>query len=121
MCIRDSLSAQGEFHPDLVVLSGLRPGPEAIGAQVALDAGIAVVAVLPWPDPQATLRSADRSAFAELLGRVGDQGRPGSKAPPRAARRRPKLGQPGGWPGPGGDRGRTALSLQHHLTPSTGR
>ena len=91
------LPAQGEFHPDLVVLSGLRPGPEAIGAQVALDAGIAVVAVLPWPDPQATLRSADRSAFAELLGRVADTVVLESKAPSDADGRSQALARRDGW------------------------
>jgi hypothetical protein len=91
------LPAQGEFHPDLVVLSGLRPGPEAIGAQVALDAGIAVVAVLPWPDPQATLRSADRSAFAELLERVADTVVLESKAPSDADGRSQALARRDGW------------------------
>jgi hypothetical protein len=92
------LPAQGEFHPDMVVLSGLRPGPEAIGAQVALDAGIAVVAVLPWPDPQATLRSADRSP-AELLERVADTvvlDRRPRPTPTVAAKR--WLGATAGWP-----------------------
>lgn len=66
------LPAQQEFHPDLVVLLGLRPGPEAMAAEVALEAGLTVVAVLPWPDPQTTLRSADREAFGRLLARVDE-------------------------------------------------
>ena len=91
------LPAQGEFHPDLVVLSGLRPGPEAIAARVALDAGLSVVAVLPWPDPQATLRSADRAAFAELLSRVGDTIVLESKAPTDADGRSQALARRDGW------------------------
>ncbi len=91
------LAAQGEFHPDLVVLSGLRPGPEAIGAQVALDAGLAVVAVLPWPDPQATLRSADRATFAALLAQVADTVVLESKAPTDADGRSQALARRDGW------------------------
>ncbi|MCB1029023.1 MAG: hypothetical protein KDB24_14830, partial [Microthrixaceae bacterium] len=91
------LPAQGEFHPDLVVLSGLRPGPEAIGAEVALDSGLRVVAVLPWPDPQATLRSGDRAAFGSLLARVDDTVVLEAKAPSDADGRRQALARRDGW------------------------
>ena len=47
------LAAQHELHPDLVVLSGLRPGAGEVGALAAVDAGVPLTVVLPYPDPTA--------------------------------------------------------------------
>ena len=91
------LPAQAEFHADLVVLSGLRPGPEGIGAEVAQASGIPVVAILPWPDPHATLRSSDRATFDELLDRAVDTVVLERRAPADAEGRRQALARRDGW------------------------
>ncbi len=57
------IAAQATLHPDLVVLSGLRPGAEELGAAAALDAGVPYVAVLPYPDPVAGWPESARSGF----------------------------------------------------------
>jgi len=56
-----------ELHPDLLVLTGLRPGAEALGGEVADDVGVGWAAVLPWPEPQRSLGAADRRRFDEQL------------------------------------------------------
>ncbi len=57
------LGAQHTLHPDLVVLSGLRPGAEELGAAAAVDAGVPYVAVLPYPDPVAGWPETARAGF----------------------------------------------------------
>ncbi len=47
------LGAQATLHSDLVVLTGLRPGAEHLGALAAADAGVPYAVVLPYPDPVA--------------------------------------------------------------------
>ncbi len=61
------LAAQRELHPDLVVLTGLRPGAEELGARSAGRAGLPYVAVLPYPDPTAGWPEVDAARFAALV------------------------------------------------------
>ena len=61
------LTAQQQLHPDLVVLSGLRPGSEELGARAAAAAHVPFVAVLPYPDPMAGRPESDQAAFARLV------------------------------------------------------
>lgn len=64
--LREILEAKATMHPDLVVVSGLRLGAEMLGAQAARDAGIPLVAVLPFPDPDRPWPAASRRRFADL-------------------------------------------------------
>ena len=57
------LGAQATLHPDLMVLTGLRPGAEHLGALAAADAGVAYAVVLPYPDPTAGWPEAERTWF----------------------------------------------------------
>ncbi len=61
------IEAQAELHPDLVVLSGLRPGAEELGAAVASASGVPMVAVLPYPDPTSGWPERERARFADAL------------------------------------------------------
>ncbi|HPU40368.1 MAG TPA: ribonuclease H [Microthrixaceae bacterium] len=65
--LAEILSAQQQLHPDLVVLSGLRPGSEELGARAAAVADVPFVAVLPYPDPMAGRPESDQAAFARLV------------------------------------------------------
>lgn len=64
--LAELMAAHHQMHPDLVVLTGLRPGAEALAGEAATDAGVEWVAVLPWPDPQAHMAPADRDRFLSL-------------------------------------------------------
>jgi uncharacterized phage-like protein YoqJ len=57
------LGAQATLHPDLVVLTGLRPGAEHLGALAAQDAGVPYAVVLPYPDPASGWPEHDRVWF----------------------------------------------------------
>lgn len=57
------LGAQATLHADLVVLSGLRPGAEHLGALAAADAGVPYAVVLPYPDPVAGWPEDQRAWF----------------------------------------------------------
>jgi hypothetical protein len=57
------LGAQATLHPDLVVLTGLRPGAEHLGALAAADAGVPYAVVLPYPDPTSGWPEDQRSWF----------------------------------------------------------
>lgn len=64
------LTAQHRLDPDLVVVSGLRLGAEQLGAEAALEAGLPLVAVLPYPDPDSRWPTDSRRRFAELVSRA---------------------------------------------------
>jgi ribonuclease HI len=91
------LQAQRELHPDLVVVSGLRPGAEEIGARAALEAGVPLVVVLPYPDPTAGWRAADRQRFDDTCARASDVVTLERKRPTDADSRRAALGRRDGW------------------------
>lgn len=61
------LEAHRELHGDLVVLTGLRPGAEVIGARAAVSADIPYVVVLPYPDPMRGRPEVDCAAFQAHL------------------------------------------------------
>lgn len=65
--LAEILEAQRSLHPELVVLTGLRPGSEELGARAAARADVPYVAVLPYPDPMAERPEADQAAFARLV------------------------------------------------------
>lgn len=61
---------EAELHPDLVVMTGLRPGAEMLAAEAAVRADVPYVAILPFPDPDSRLQPPARRRFADLLGRA---------------------------------------------------
>lgn len=91
------LEAQREVHPDLVVLSGLRPGAEELGALAALDAGVPLVVVLPYPDPAAGWSGPARARFEEACARARDVVVLESTAPADPEGRRAALARRDGW------------------------
>ncbi len=70
--IREILEAKLQLHDDLVVVSGLRLGAEMLGAEAAYAAGVPVVAVLPYPDPEAPWPAESRTRFRALRDRASD-------------------------------------------------
>lgn len=66
--LAEILRAKQQMHEDLVVLTGLRLGAEQLGAAAAQEAGVPVVAVLPYPDPQAVWPEQSQVRFGELIG-----------------------------------------------------
>lgn len=75
------VNLDGHLH----VVSGLRLGAEQLGAAAALDRGIPLVVVLPFPDPDAPWPPASRARFADLVAAATtvvtlDRKRPASNA-----------------------------------------
>ena len=70
--IREILEATHELHDDLVVVSGLRLGAETLGAEAACEAGVPVVVVLPYPDPESVWPSAAQARFRALRDQATD-------------------------------------------------
>jgi ribonuclease HI/uncharacterized phage-like protein YoqJ len=66
--LREIIEAKVELHDGaLSVVSGLRLGAEMLGAEAAVQAGASLVAVLPFPDPDAKWPAASRKRFATLV------------------------------------------------------
>ncbi|MGY6499753.1 MAG: RNase H family protein [Acidimicrobiales bacterium] len=61
------LAARLTMDPDLVVVSGLRLGAEQLGAEAAVELGVPLVAVLPYPEPQSRWSAPARRHFDELV------------------------------------------------------
>ena len=64
------IDAQAQIHPDLVVVSGLRPGAELLAAEAAIRADVPYAAVIAFPDQDRNLTAAARSRFVDLKGRA---------------------------------------------------
>ncbi|MEX0768663.1 MAG: RNase H family protein [Microthrixaceae bacterium] len=91
------LRAQAKLRPDLVVLTGLRPGAEQIAAEAATDAGIPYVVVLPYPDPAANWLEQTRSMFQAACEHARSVVTLEKKLPADAAAKRAALGRRDGW------------------------
>jgi uncharacterized phage-like protein YoqJ len=65
--LTEILGAKTALHPDLVVLTGLNLGAETLAAEAASAAGVAYIAVLPFPEPDGRWPAATRARFRELL------------------------------------------------------
>jgi uncharacterized phage-like protein YoqJ len=74
--VRDRLQrifeAKAAIADDLVVVSGLRLGAEMLGAEAALAAGLPLVAVLPYPEPQSVWPAASQARFRDLIDAARD-------------------------------------------------
>jgi hypothetical protein len=91
------IGAQATLHPDLVVLTGLRPGAEELGALAASDAGVPYVVVLPYPDPTAGWPERERAGFAAHLERAADTVVLERTRPADGPGRRAALARRDGW------------------------
>ncbi len=69
MRIADLLEEQRQAHPGIVVMSGLRRGVEELGADVALEFGLPVHSVLPFPGAESSWPEADRRRFVDQVHR----------------------------------------------------
>jgi ribonuclease HI len=61
------ITAKHALHADLAVVSGMRLGAEQLGAEAAIEAGVPLVAVLPYPSPESVWPKAAQAHFHELL------------------------------------------------------
>jgi ribonuclease HI len=68
--LTEILTAKYQLHPDLHVVSGLGLGAETLAAEAALDAGVPLVAVQPFPEPDSVWPRASRDHYARLLDRA---------------------------------------------------
>jgi ribonuclease HI/uncharacterized phage-like protein YoqJ len=84
--LEEILRAKLTMHPDLQVLSGMGLGAEQLGAEAALAVGAGLVAVLPFPDPDAKWPATSRQRYRDLVDRAQAQVLLQTKAPdsPRA-------------------------------------
>jgi ribonuclease HI/uncharacterized phage-like protein YoqJ len=64
--LSEIIAAKAEIEPDLVVMTGLRLGVEQLAAEAAIEAGVAFVAILPYPEPDRVWSAPLRARFAEL-------------------------------------------------------
>ena len=62
----DIFDAKAVIIDDLVVVSGLRLGAEMLGAEAALDVGLPLVVVLPYPEPESVWPAASQQRFRGL-------------------------------------------------------
>lgn len=95
--IAEIVAAQQVLHPDLVVLTGLRPGSETVGALAARAASVPYVAILPYPDPMAGRPEVDQAAFQRLLDGARDVVTLERKRPVDLEGRRSSLQRRDGW------------------------
>jgi len=95
--IAEIVAAQQVLHPDLVVLTGLRPGSETVGALAARAASVPYVAILPYPDPMAGRPEVDQTAFQRLLDGARDVVTLERKRPVDLEGRRSSLQRRDGW------------------------
>jgi len=91
------LGAQATLHADLVVLTGLRPGAEHLGALAAADAGVAYAVVLPYPDPTAGWPEAERALFDRACEAASQVVTLERKRPTDLAGRRAAMQRRDGW------------------------
>jgi uncharacterized phage-like protein YoqJ len=63
------LEAKLAMHPDLLVVTGLQLGAEQLGAEAAVEAGVPVVVVQPYPPPEKVWPADSQRHYAELLRR----------------------------------------------------
>jgi ribonuclease HI len=125
----EALAALAEVDGPFTVVSGLRLGAEQLGAEAALDRGLPLVVVLPFPNPDAPWPAASRARFAELLEAADKVITLESKAPATKQLAGAALGRRDAWLAKqvdsavvvwdqeDDDVGRLVRSLEDHLGP----
>lgn len=83
--IRDQLTEMFEGHrriePDLVVVTGMRPGAELLAAEAAVRADVPYAAVAAFPDQHSRLSTGVRARIDDLTGRAAHEVRLEKKVP----------------------------------------
>jgi len=62
--------AQAVVHPDLKVLTGLRPGAELLAAEAAIRAGVSYAVLVGFPGMEAKWSAAEQARFRDLCSRA---------------------------------------------------
>ncbi len=91
------IKAKREMHPDLVVVSGLGLGVETMAAEAAIEAGIALAVVLPFPLYESTWPAASQTVFRSLLERATSVSIRERKAPSDRRQAGAAIGRRDGW------------------------
>ncbi len=91
------IGAKAELHPDLVVLSGGRLGAEMLGAEAAVEAGVPLVLVLPYPDPASVWSADEQARFAAVSEAAQDVITLQQKVPENRQRARGALARRDAW------------------------
>lgn len=95
--LTEIIAAKAELFSDLVVLSGLRLGAEMLGAEAALEVGVPLVVVLPYPDPELVWPDAERRRFAALTAQAQEVITLQKKPPEDKKKARGALGRRDAW------------------------
>ena len=93
----EMLAAMREVDGPFTVVSGLRLGAEQLGAEAALEAGVPLVAVLPYPEPDRLWPPASRRRFAGLVAQAKKAITLDRKAPTSKQGAGLALGRRDGW------------------------
>lgn len=99
--LRDQLvniiSGLAATRPDLVVMTGLRPGAETLAAEAAIRANVDYVAVLPFADPDSALAPPAKARFADLRSRASSVVQLEKKSPADLDGFRKAMGRRDAW------------------------
>jgi len=95
--LAETLEAMVEVDGPLAVVSGLRLGAEQLGAEAALDAGLPLVVVLPYPEADKPWPAESRRRFAELRAAAGVDITLEAKAPATKQQAGAALGRRDAW------------------------
>ena len=68
--LQEWIDAQAQVHPDLVVLTGLRPGAETLAAEAAIRADVPYAVLEAFPGVEAKLSGPWQARFRDLRGRA---------------------------------------------------
>lgn len=75
------IDAQARVHPDLVVVTGLRPGAEMLAAEAAIRANVPYAVLVGFPGMEVNLSTTWQSRFRDLRGRASSVAELHKKAP----------------------------------------
>jgi len=95
--LAEVVSAKAQMYGDLVVVSGLRLGAEMLGAEVAVELGVPLAAVLPYPGHDAAWPAESRARFKALIDRARDVVILQKKAPESKQKAGAALARRDGW------------------------
>jgi len=68
--LAETVGGLARIHPDLVVVTGLRPGAEVLAAEACIKADVDYCAVVAFPGMEKNLSADARARFVDLVGRA---------------------------------------------------